>query len=135
MTRLTYIFIILLCISGCRRYDIDEILLQREDISLTINGVEVISYDPVSYQLGYNERKNEFWVSDDYISHWFILTCHDRPDTEEQSLKADLSWTDATTTKSRKNLNFKVMKRDSKGHIWLWCEEDAIGIVVKEFRQ
>ena len=36
----------LLMLAGCNRYDIDEILLQREEISLTMKGQEVLTYNP-----------------------------------------------------------------------------------------
>ena len=54
----------MITVSGCI-YDIDEILLQREDISMTVKGAEQFVYDPVTCQLGYNEAENEFRVLDD----------------------------------------------------------------------
>ena len=129
----TFIFALLvMCLAGCVRYDIDEILLQRQDISLTIRGTEVIRYTPDRFQIGYNDRKNEFRVFDDNLGNWFVLTCRERPSTEGQTLKADLWWTATNTTKSRTGLDFRVEKTDSKGHIWLWCEDSAIGVSVRE---
>ena len=50
--RKTLLFAILLvCMTGCRRYDIDEILLQREDISLTVKGLDMLVYDPATFQI------------------------------------------------------------------------------------
>ena len=116
MKKILLIFSAILCLAGCKRYDIDEILLQREDLSLTVKGVDMIVYDPATFQTGYNGQKNEFRIFDDNLGNWFT----------------DLKWTTTNTTRSRKGLSFRVEKTDSKGHIWLWCEEEAIGVVVRE---
>ena len=93
----------------------------------------MLAYDPDTFQLGYNEEKNEFRVFDDDMGNWFVLTCNDRPSTEGQEVKADLKWTTVNTTRSRAGLTFTVEKTDSKGYIWMWCEEEAIGVTVREF--
>ena len=132
MKRLTLMIAVLLVLAGCNRYDIDEILLQREEISLTMKGQEVLTYNPDTYQLGYNARKNEFRIFDDNMANWFSLTCESRPSTVGQELTADLKWTSANSTRTRNRLTFIVEKTDMEGHIWLWCESDAIGVIVKE---
>ena len=132
MRQILIIMTVMLCLTGCREYDIEEILLQREDISLTIKGEDVISYREETFQIGYNARENEFRVFDDEMGNWFVLTCNERPSSEGQVFEADLKWTSTSTTKSRKDLSFRVEKTDSQGHLWLWCEDDAIGVVVRE---
>lgn len=132
MRQIIIIMTFILCLTGCRRYDIEEILLQREDISLTIKGEDIISYMPETFQIGHNAQKNEFRVFDDDMGNWFVLTCMERPSSVGQVLKADLKWTSTSTTKSRKGLSFSVEKTDSQGNIWLWCKEHAIGVVVRE---
>lgn len=122
----------LVCLAGCQAYDIEEVLLQREDISLTIKGTETLVYDPDTFQLGHNPQKNEFRVFDDNLGNWFTLKCDERPSTVGQTLAADLRWTTTNTTKTRNGLTFRVEKTDSEGHIWMWCEKEAIGVVVKE---
>ena len=120
------------CLAGCNRYDIDEILLQKVEVSLSIKGTDIIVYDPDRYQIGYNAEKNEFRVFDDDMAYWFTLTCESRPSTVGQELSADLKWTSPNSTKTRKGLEFKVKKTDTEGHIWLWCESEATGVIVKE---
>ena len=122
----------LAALAGCQRYDIDDILLQKEEISLTMKGEEVLTYRQDTYQLGYNSQMNEFRVFDDNMATWFVLTCDSRPSTEGQELTADLKWTSSNSTKTRNRLTFIVEKTDVEGHIWLWCESDAIGVIVKE---
>lgn len=120
------------CLAGCNIYDIDEILLQKEVISLSIKGTDTIIYSPDRYQLSYNAEKNEFRVFDDNMAQWFSLTCDSRPSTVGQVVKADLKWTSPNSTKTRNALTFRVQKTDSGGLIWMWCESDAIGVIVKE---
>lgn len=124
---------ILLCVCGCNRFDPEEILLPREDISLTVKGEVMLKYDPMTFQLGYNEEMNEFRVFDDNIGNWFMLTCKERPSSVGDVVSADLRWTTPNSTKTRRGLRFSVEKTDAQGKIWLWCKEDAIGVVVKAF--
>ena len=131
MRNIIFTITLVCCLAGCRRYDIEEILLQREDISLTLKGEDVIVYEPATFQLGYNAGANEFRVFDDNLGNWFTLRCKSRP-LEGQYVKADLKWTSSTTTRTRNALTFSVEKTDAKGHIWLWCDEEAIGVVVRE---
>lgn len=131
MKRIILIALALAALTGCREYDIDGILLQREDISLTVRGAVKMAYEEGLFQLGYNAEKNEFRVFDDNVADWFVLSCGSRPDTEGQTLKADISWTESSTTKSYKNIRFKVKRTDSDGRIWLWSEDEAIGVIVK----
>ncbi|MBR5835096.1 MAG: hypothetical protein IKY66_02935 [Bacteroidales bacterium] len=123
---------VIFCLAGCQRYDIEEILLQRNDISLTIKGEDALVYDPLTFQIGYNADKNEFRIFDDNLGNWFVLKCHERPSSSGQTLTADLRWTTASSTRTKNGLLFRVEKTDSKGHIWMWCDKEAIGIVVKE---
>jgi hypothetical protein len=133
MRKFLFFTIMMLCLTGCRLYDVDEILLQRQEISLTIKGKEILVYEPETFQTGYNDRKNEFRVFEDDLGNWFTLTCRERPSTEGQTLKADLKWTGSNTTSTRTNLTFSVERTDANGYVWMWCEDEAIGIIVREF--
>lgn len=132
MKRIIALLTFSVCLAGCNIYDIDEILLQKEVISLSIKGTDTIIYSPDRYQLSYNAEKNEFRVFDDNMAQWFSLTCDSRPSTVGQEVKADLKWTSPNSTKTRNGLTFRVQKTDSGGLIWMWCESDAIGVIVKE---
>lgn len=133
MRKSLILMFMILCICGCNRFNPEELLLPREDISLTVKGEVMLTYDPMTFQLGYNEEKNEFRVFDDNVGNWFRLTCKSRPAAVGDSVNADLTWTTESSTKSREGLQFSVEKTDSEGKIWLWCKEEAIGVVVKAF--
>lgn len=132
MKHIGILLIGILCLAGCQEYDIDEILLQREEISLTVRGTEVLVYDPATFQLGFNGQTNEFRIFSDDLGNWFSLKCESRPSAVGESVKGDIKWTSTNTTRSKNGVTFHVEKTDSDGHIWLWCKEEAIGVVVRE---
>lgn len=122
---------VLLAVS-CNRYDIDEILLQRNDISMTMKGEVIFAFDPATCQLGHSVNADEYRAYDEKLAQWFILKCSQSPTTEGQEVAADLSWAGVNSTKSHKNLSFTVQKTDSNGLIWLWEDSQKIGIVIKD---
>lgn len=127
------LFFILLCLCGCKRFNPEDHLLPREDISLTVKGEVMLTYDPMTFQLGCNEEMNEFRVFDDNVGNWFTLKCKGRPVIVGDVVSADLIWTTENSTKTRRDLIFSIEKTDSEGKIWLWCKEESIGVVVKAF--
>ena len=131
MKRIFVIFAILFTAAGCCRYDIDEVLLMRDDISITQKGVVMMSSDPVRSQTSHDKATNTYRVYDDLIADWFIVKCSERPDNEGQELTADVTWTTAKDTKTEKGLKFVVEKTDAQGHIWMWNKSKKIGIVIK----
>ncbi len=130
MKKLIFMMMLAAAVS-CVRYDVDEVLLLREDVSLTLKGVEQFRYDPLTCQMSHNTATNEFRVFDDKLSGWFILKCDEMPANRGQEIKADLTWTASKSTKEMKDLNFKVEKIDKTGQIWMWCKKKSIGIVIK----
>ena len=130
-------YIWLLCVltffmSACNPYDVDEILMVRDDISLTWKGAEQMTYDPLTWQMGYNARKNEFRVHDDSMGNYFIVTCNAIPDTEGQELEADMQWTMKTSIKRLEGVELEVKKTSADGRIWLWGRAQGIGVVVRK---
>ncbi len=121
----------LLTLASCRQYNFEEILLPREDVSLTVKGKVQFSYSPETCQMSHNETDNIYRVFDDKLSNWFTVECRQKPVEEGQELTADISWTASSSTKSMKNLRFRIEKMGGSGRIWMWCEEKSIGIVIK----
>ncbi len=121
----------LVSLAACSPYDIEEILLPRDEISFTVKGVDQITYNPLTWQISQNVTNNEFRVFDDKLSQWFMVRCDERPANEGQTLTAELSWTASSSTRIMKDLSFEVKKTDKSGMIWMWCEQKSIGIVIK----
>ncbi len=116
---------------SCIRHNVDEVLLPREDISLTVKGEEQFSYNPLTCQTSHNTGTHEFRAYDDRLSEWFILKCKDMPSNEGQELTADLTWTASSSTKTMNGLTFRIEKIDRTGKVWMWCKKKKIGIVIK----
>lgn len=118
--------------SGCTRYDIDEILLVRDDISLTWKGIDQFNYNPDDCQIGFSASRNEFRAQADNLSSWFVIRCSEMPAAEDDEIEADISWTGITDTRDMKGLKFKVKKISDDGMIWLWCKSANIGVTIKK---
>ncbi len=131
MKKVATIMVSFICAVACNPYDIDEILLIRDDISLTLKGEEMFVYNPLTCQMSHNLKDNEYRVFDDKLSEWFHLICGEMPANKGQEFHADLSWSTAKGARKMNGLTFKVEKTDSEGKIWMWCEQKSIGIVIK----
>ncbi len=125
------IFLLLTAMTSCSLYDIDEVLLQRDEISMTMKGVEQFVYDPVTCQMSHNATTNEYRMFNDKLSDWLIVKCYERPSDEGQDVTADVTWTASSSTKSIRGLTFRIEKMDASGTVWMWCRQKNIGIVIK----
>lgn len=125
------IFMLLAAMTSCSLYDIDEVLLQRDEISMTMKGVEQFVYDPVTCQMSHNATTNEYRMFNDKLSDWLIVKCYERPSDEGQDVTADVTWTASSSTKSIRGLTFRIEKMDASGTVWMWCRQKNIGIVIK----
>ena len=130
MHRLIIFLTIAVITTGCC-YNIDEILLQREDISFTMRGEDLFVYDPLDCQLSHSIPDNVYRMYDDRLSDWVIVKCSERPDTEGQSLSVDLIWTASSSTRTETGLTFSVQKTSGDGKVWMWNKSKKIGIVIK----
>lgn len=118
--------------TGCNRYHVEDILLPRNEISLTVKGADQIVYDEESWQLGYNDERNEFRIVNDKLNNWVILQCDAVPSTVGQSVTAYLEYTTSNDTRKLNGLTFTVEKTSPDGLIWLWNDDRKIGVVVKD---
>lgn len=129
--RFIYAGAVALALSSCQFYNIDEVLLSRNDISMTLKGELQMSFDENTCQLGYNTGRNEYRVYDEKLENWFILRCSAQPTSEGQEIKATLEYTVKGNTKTLNDLEFVVERTSSEGLIWLWNRDKQIGVVVK----
>ena len=126
------IFLLVLALAAVsfNRFDVDEILLIRDDVSLTWKGEEQFSYDPARCQMGFNASRNEFRAQTDNLSSWFVIRCAEMPVAEGDEIEADVSWTGVSDTRNMKGLEFKVKRISDNGMIWLWCKSAKIGVTI-----
>lgn len=128
-----YLFIILVALlaTGCNKYKSEELLLPLTDISLTIKGEEIMTFNAKKCQLGYNDQKYEFRVLNDKLTDWFILRCNENPKSVGQVINASLEYTTSDDVKTERRLTFTVERISKDGFVWLWEDEDKIGVVIK----
>ena len=130
MQRLIRILAMAAILTGCC-HDIDEILLEREDISFTLKGKDMFRYDPLTCQLSHSHEENIYRMHDDRMSEWVTVQCSERPDTEGQEITAEIRWTASSSIRSEDGLKFSVQKTSADGRVWLWNKSKKIGIVIK----
>lgn len=119
---------------SCSPYKIDEILMSRDDVSLTIEGLPVFVYNEDKCQLAYNTERNEYRAMTDDMTDYFILKANQKLTTIDQQFTADLTYTTSGSPTTLKELSFTIEKiSNESGLVWVWCKECAIGIVAKLF--
>lgn len=129
---LVCIFLLLMISAGCNPYEVDELLLQKEDVSLVVRGEVVFDYDGNTCQMSYNAKRCEYRVMDDDMAHYFLLRCNADLSDVGQEVTADLKFTTSTDVKEEKGLTFKVERVDQSEKFWLWCNSRKIGVVVRK---
>ena len=121
-------------IVGCAHYDVVEVLLNRNDISLTIKGNPVFVFNPDNCQIAYNSAKNEYRAMTDSASEYFVLQAYQSLSSLGQEISADLCYTMDGRAINKKGLIFRIEKiSNSEGLVWLWCSSDNIGLVIRVF--
>ena len=122
---------IMLSMIGCNREEGPELMPEMSGISLTWKGKPQVTYSSATYQLAFNNAKNEYRVYDDKLANWFICRCSETPIEVGQKVAADVSWTGESSTKTFTAIEMIVEKVDIDGLIWLWNASNQIGIVIK----
>lgn len=114
--------------------EVDEVLMQKETVSLVVRGMVIFDYKGSTCQMAYNAQRCEFRVMDDDMAHYFALKCNADLSDEGQEVTADLRYTTASDVKVERDLTFKVEKKEpSTGMFWLWCRSRKIGVVIRKF--
>ena len=121
-------------VGGCNPYDVNEILISSDDISLTVKGDPVFVFDADDCQYAYNSGRREYRAMTDDVSEFFVFRAHETLSYVGQEFTADLTYTADHKVKSLTDQVFKVEKIDEgKGLVWLWCQSRKAGLVIKVF--
>lgn len=73
MKKALFILLVGVMSAGCVKYDVEEILLVRSDISLTMKGNDIYSFNPDKAQIGYNSELNEYRMFDEDFQNWVSM--------------------------------------------------------------
>lgn len=123
-----------LLMGSCMQYDVTEVLLSRNDISLTVKGNPVFVYQPDNCQVAFNTKRNEYQAMNDDGSEYYVLRAYQTLSSLGQEFSADLRYTASGKEKNEEDLTFRIERiSNSEGLVWLWCSSDNIGIVIKVF--
>ena len=127
-------FVTVVCAWGCRQYNMEEILMTRDDVSLTIKGEPVFVYDADNCQTAYNLGKNEYRAMTDDMTQYFVLKANQGLSHIGQKFSADLTYNTGQKEKTEKGLTFEIEKiSNAEGLVWLWCSSRSIGLVIRVF--
>lgn len=115
--------ILLLC-SCNRTMEPDSAFVAGSGIQLKVAGSVIYTYDPLTWQLGYNPTSREFRAADDAMKNWFFVNCSSVPSSVGQKMEATVTWSSGSATNSVKG-KFEVVKAERDTY-WLWCGDKKI---------
>ena len=78
MKRIIILLSVVLAVSGCYLADTLNFINTPAEISLTWRGEPQVTYESQSYQMGFNDHKNEYRIYEDRLANWFTIRCSDR---------------------------------------------------------
>lgn len=137
--RLLLSIMTIMCLHGCINdsFTEDEFMettgKDGGEIMLMERGKAILTYNPATWQLGFNNSLKEFRVHDDNMTHYYTLRCDTMPTEEGQTIDGTLEWTTYNDNKSRR-MTFNVSRMGTDGKIWLWSAKHQTGVVVVEVR-
>ena len=135
MKKVLYIVLGALVLAGCHHApEMDPALLETPAVSLKVKGKSVFTFDGNTSQMAWNATSRTFRAGNDDMTAFFTLTCSELPHEDGQKLKADVTWKNGGSLKSKNGATFQVGKTDlATGQVWLWSASEKIGAVIRIF--
>lgn len=113
------ILALVFALASCdRSVEPDETFLAGSDIGLKVNGQEIHTYDPLTWQLSYNSTLNEFRAFDDPMKNWYMVKCDKVPSAVGDKITATITWSTSDQPASLSG-TMKVVKAEGDTY-WLW---------------
>ena len=133
MNRIVIFVLAALAMTACVRYDIDEVLLERTDISLTIKGKVQYIFASEYGQVALSSDRTLYRYMTDDLANWLEVKCQSRPGGIGEKFTADIRWKSTLSSGEEKGLEFEVKQTDGSGMIWLWNNTNNIGLIIRDF--
>jgi hypothetical protein len=133
MKRLMIFTLALLSLTACLRYDIDEVLLERTDVSLTLKGKLQYAYSADYGQMAINADRTLFRYMTDDLATWMEVKCQTKPGGVGEKILADVRWKSTLSKGEEKDLEFEIRQTDGSGTTWLWNNANNIGLIIRDF--
>lgn len=115
---------------GCQEERLISAFSARDEIRLQVGGVEQLSYDHLTCQLGFNIDNREFRVHTDNMSDFFSLRLSSIPTEDEEQVTGSLAYTTRTDVVHKSNITLKVVRLEGD-RIWLWNQASRIGVEIQ----
>lgn len=132
MKRFTIFFAALMVLTGCVQYDIDEILLAKTEISISLRGQVIYDFDPCKGQYAYIPSSNEYRMMDDDAKSWLVVRFDQKPNIEGDKVIASAEWKTKSKIGKVDDVEFKVERVSGDGLIWLWSGDEKMGLIIKD---
>lgn len=133
MKRLVIFTLALLSLTACLRYDIDEVLLARTDVSLTLKGKLQYAFAADYGQMAINADRTLFRYMTDDLATWMEVRCQTKPGGIGEKILADVKWKSTLSEGEEKGMEFEIKQIDGSGMIWLWNNSNNIGLIIRDF--
>ena len=123
----------LLSLTACLRYDIDEVLLARTDVSLTLKGKLQYAFAADYGQMAINADRTLFRYMTDDLATWMEVRSQTKPGGIGEKILADVKWKSTLSEGEEKGMEFEIKQIDGSGMIWLWNNSNNIGLIIRDF--
>lgn len=133
MKKLMILLLAALSLTACLGYDINEVLLVRNDVSLTVKGKPQYAFLSTYGQMTTNAERTLYRYMSDDLRSWMEVKCQSRPGGVGENIIADIKWKTTTSSGEVNSLEFEIKQTDSSGMIWLWNNSNNIGLVIRDF--
>ena len=122
-----------LTLAACAEYDINEVLLVRDDVSLTLRGKPQYVFAADDGQMATNADRTIYRYMTDDLMNWLEVKCQSKPGGVGEKIIADIKWKSKISSGEENNLEFEIKHTDGSGMIWLWNKSNNIGLVIRDF--
>ena len=122
-----------LTLDACAEYDINEVLLVRDDVSLTLRGKPQYVFAADNGQMATNADRTIYRYMTDDLMNWLEVKCQSKPGGVGEKIIADIKWKSKISSGEENNLEFEIKQTDGSGMIWLWNKSNNIGLVIRDF--
>ena len=133
MKRFVIFALALLSLTSCMRYDIDAVLLERTDVSLTLRGKVQYAFAAEYGQMAINADRTLFRYMSDDLTNWMEVCSLSKPGGVGEKLTANVKWKSSISSGDEKDLEFEIKQTDGTGMIWLWNNTNNIGLIIRDF--
>ena len=122
-----------LTLTACAEYDINEVLLVRDDVSLTLKGKPQYVFAADYGQMATNADRTIYRYMTDDLMNWLEVKCQSKPGGVGEKIIADIKWKSTISSGEENNREFEIKHTDGNGMIWLWNKSNNIGLVIRDF--